>query len=461
MDIDTKKSLLEKKLQQLRDGEKEPNDILEDIKFLIDFEECFDELQSNADACYTYEQMLKSTEDYIIETSSEEEKNFLQYKVLIPSILKMESAYLNGNFHMGTIGMNLCESYLKIADSKIMKVYLNELVYALENRDEDYAKKLKCTFQSGEANLDDLKDYLWDLYDKENKDLAKKIVNLIYANGKFDEPARKILEEFENREKEGNSNNEETHDGEEKFAHSDDEIGDNGASPLGEELPKEVSNNLGQEIDDEEETPNVQNSDVQNREENAEKRKMSKAQAEAEFSREHGGELKNLIVAMIKEDNQGVENLIGALKEFPTGSNLDNRILNLYNRNPKVAAKLLIELYNRGNGELDIDSSQLNSAKTATLEQRKSSIDEARGMVHSRSQQLQVSLSSIRENLTQPRLSTHIVQENIELLNALYKQATSTTSTREELDGIQELLNYANLELKQLKEMEAILAEDE
>ena len=164
---------------------------------------------------------------------------------------------------------------------------------------------------------------------------------------------------------------------------------------------------------------------------------------------------------MIKEDNQGVENLIGALKEFPTGSNLDNRILNLYNRNPKVAAKLLIELYNRGNGELDIDSSQLNSAKTATLEQRKSSIDEARGMVHSRSQQLQVSLSSIRENLTQPRLSTHIVQENIELLNALYKQATSTTSTREELDGIQGLLNYANLELKQLKEMEAILAEDE
>ena len=170
MDIDTKKSLLEKKLQQLRDGEKEPNDILEDIKFLIDFEECFDELQSNADACYTYEQMLKSIEDYIIETSSEEEKNFLQYKVLIPSILKMESAYLNGNFHMGTIGMNLCESYLKIADSKIMKVYLNELVYALENRDEDYAKKLKCTFQSGEANLDDLKDFLkYSYFDKKEE----------------------------------------------------------------------------------------------------------------------------------------------------------------------------------------------------------------------------------------------------------------------------------------------------
>lgn len=143
MNINDKKNYLEQKLKQLRNRENGQNDTLEDIKFLIDFEGCFDELRNNADACYTYEQMLKAIEDYILQTSNEEEKSFLQYSVLVPSVLRMETAYLNGNFDMGTIGMKLCESYLKIADPNIMKAYLNELAYAVKNGDVNYTRKLK------------------------------------------------------------------------------------------------------------------------------------------------------------------------------------------------------------------------------------------------------------------------------------------------------------------------------
>ena len=135
MNIDNKNIYLEQIIQQLRSDENEQDEKLEDIKFLVDFEDCFDELRSNADACYTYEQMLKTIEDYILETSNEEEKNFLQYSVLVPSILRMENAYLNGNFDMGIIGMKLCESYLKIADHNIIKVYVNELAYEVKNGD--------------------------------------------------------------------------------------------------------------------------------------------------------------------------------------------------------------------------------------------------------------------------------------------------------------------------------------
>lgn len=452
MNINDKKNYLEQKLKQLRNRENGQNDTLEDIKFLIDFEGCFDELRNNADACYTYEQMLKAIEDYILQTSNEEEKSFLQYSVLVPSVLRMETAYLNGNFDMGTIGMKLCESYLKIADPNIMKAYLNELAYAVKNGDVNYTRKLKKVFQSGEANLDELKENLWDIYDKEDKNLAIEIVNLIYANGKFDEPAKKILLEFENREKEGNSNAEKASDDAEKVSNLEKKIHEKDDSTsmggLEEETLKNPEQKVAEKIEEQES-------------DQTKKDKKVERQAEAEFSRKHGEELRNLIFAMLETDNQEVQNKIVVLKELHKGSNLDNRILNMYKRDPIRAAKMLMELYNKGNEEIDVESIQLNSAKTATLRQRESSIDKARDTVDDRAQQMQKSLASIRDEITQPRLSTDKLEENIELLEALYKQATSTTSTKKELDGIKKLLSYANETLRQLKEMKNLVAEDE
>lgn len=454
MDIDSKKIFLDEKLQQLRNSENEQKDILNDIKFLVDFEDCFDELKNNANACYIYEQMLKTVEDYIRETDNQEEKSFLQYSILVPSILRMETAYLNSNFEMGIIGIKLCENYLKITEPNIMKVYLNELVYALENRDAAYAKEIKKGLQSEETNFDILKEYVWNIYDKENKNLAIEIVKSIYVNGDFDELAKRILLEFEDRERKEILNKQKASNKKEKIVNVDEEIMEQDDLALDEETDEKNSKNLEQKLDEEK---NTKNSDI----EKMKKSKKTKIQIEAEFSKKHGEELKDLILAMLNKDNKRVQNLIEVFKEFPIASNLYNRIFNLYNRNPKVAAKILVELYNKGNGELHIDSSQLNSAKTATLEQRESSIDEVRGRVHSRSQQMQVTLSSIRENLTQPRLSKSIVQENIELLKAKYKKASSTISSKEELEGIKELLDYANLILQQMKEMENILSEDE